>query len=75
MQGHPEFTYEVSNWITLNRTVLSQTSFSVAKSSCEICALFQYYVVLGDNTNVLGQYININFKEIQKGEHCMTEVN
>jgi hypothetical protein len=67
MRGHPEFTYEVSNWITLNQTMLSQTKVSIAKSSCEICSVFQYYAVHGGNTNVSGQYTSLNFKEIPKG--------
>jgi len=66
MRFHPEFTYEVLSWITLNWTMPSQIKVSVAKSSREICTLFQYYAAHGGNTNISGQYFSLKFKEIQK---------
>ena len=45
MCGHLKFAYEVPNQIVLNRTMQSQTKASIAKSSCEICALLRYYAV------------------------------
>jgi len=53
----------------------SQTKVSNAKSSCEICTVFQYYAAYGGKTNLSGKYISLNFKEIQKEEHCMCDVN
>jgi len=53
----------------------AQTQISIAKSLREIFTLFQYYVAHGGNTNISGQYISLNFKEIQKGEHSMIEVS
>jgi hypothetical protein len=51
MWGHLQFKYEVlncitPNWITLNWTMRSQTTASIAKSSCEISALLRYEVMM-----------------------------
>jgi hypothetical protein len=48
MSGCVKFMYEAlnrsaPNQITLNWTLQNQTKTCVTKSSCEICALLQYY--------------------------------
>jgi len=42
--------YEAPYQITLNQTLQSQTKASIARSSCEICALLGYYAAQSDNS-------------------------
>ena len=50
MWGHLKFMYEAPNWNALNRSMQSQTTACISKSSCEICSLMRYYAAQSANS-------------------------
>jgi hypothetical protein len=76
--GLLKFMYEAPNQISLNRIMWSHTKACIAKSSREICVVLWYYTVEWEFlTDVSGQPIGpiLKGQEIQKWEHCRTQVN